>query len=232
MKRFLLLTFTALCVSLTMTACAPSAEEQAESLLNEGKLSAAAQEALTITDDSGKSNMLEKIMLKAMDAQNVLDYSTIGLEDMTKFCTDFSSEYVNQLYAQALDFKTSDKQETTFNMPEPDFKDANYIDLIKMGGKVTGIFQSYKEIVNSDMQKQLDESGRDLDQQYRKICTNLTALLSATGVADYIYSTAVLGESIGAKKPSIDLEALQKDVQLFTLDYNKAATTLGDSEIK
>lgn len=209
-------------IALTLTACGSSPADEAKSLLDSGDYAGAVEKAMTITDESKKQTILEEIMLKAMDAQDVFDYSALGIEDLSAYATTFGQEAANKMRTDALSFMFSDAQEMTVEFPQPNMSDPDCVAAEESGKKVLNIFNEYKKIINADVQGALSDSAKDLDSRYRKICTDTTSLLSMSGMRSYLTSSAVLGSSIGASSPTVDPKTLKNNVERFTMDYNKA----------
>lgn len=197
-------------------------EEICRKQLEQDDMQGAVQTALNITDEAQKGSLLEKIMLKEMNAQDVFDYATLGIEDLSSYASSFSSEVASALSTSALSFLSSSDQEMTFEFPTPNTNDPDFKAAVESGDKVRSIFTAYNEVFTSDVVDQLNDSGKELNTRYSTICNNITTLLSSAGIQGYLYSSDVMGSSMGASAPSVSPKQLLNDTERFTLDYNKA----------
>lgn len=217
MKRFvgIIAALMAAVTCLSLAACAPSPAEEALSMVDSGDMAGAVSKAMEISDDAERADVLDRIAIEAMRPQDVLDYATLGISDLTSYIDTFANEFISEVLSAAFSGGSAS--------PEVDTSNADYVAALESGDKVREIFQEYKEIVSPEVQECLSDEVRDLDARYREICSDTGGLLSASGILDYLYSKEVLGE-IAAQEASIDPKELANNVERFELDYEKATS--------
>lgn len=216
-RNLLLIAIACLMACFLCTSCTPSAADQARDLIKSGDLDEAIEKASTISDQTEKQAVYKEIVIDAMDAQQLSDMATAALSDVETLVKSYSSSAKSKLYSAAISAYAGGNGSVSL---EVDTNDSSYKAAVEQGKKIRTFYDDYMKTVSPNVQNELDADTKAADEKFRSPCSTLASFTSQTGLQTFLYSSDVLGSSVGASKASVTPDTLKTKMSEFKAAYD------------